>query len=369
MSVDRHNMSATSIADVKRHLLQFAQTYPELPLYRRICEAAAQDDEVAGLLLAARPGQARPVLLLAALHDHVLAHPDEPAARWYPSVNPARPDGDPWPDVRSMALNNADEIRQVIATHATQTNEVNRAAYLAPLLAIGQADEQDRPVALLELGASAGLLLNFDSYDVHLGPLRLGDPASDVHCRGDLRNLYDSTLPPLPQVIARHGLDLHPISVDNPTAVRWLEACLWPDVPGRLERFRAAVRHTRQHPVELHRGSMVEDLPALLDELDAILPAETPLVVFSSWALTYVAPEQRAAIASALETAATRRPVTWLTAEPPGAVPGIDLPAALSAGEEATILGVQRWRDGKAAQRGAVGSSHAHGNWVDLRGL
>ncbi len=91
-------------AEHREMFVQFAATYPGLPLYRAICEGVAGDDEVASLLDAARPGQARPVLLLAALHDLVLRRPDLAAARWYPSVTgEALPDGDPWPDVRAAA--------------------------------------------------------------------------------------------------------------------------------------------------------------------------------------------------------------------------------------------------------------------------
>lgn len=49
-----------------------AAAYPATPLYHAICAAAAEDGEVVRLLLEARPGQERPVLLLAALHDLVL---------------------------------------------------------------------------------------------------------------------------------------------------------------------------------------------------------------------------------------------------------------------------------------------------------
>lgn len=70
----------------------FAATYPSLPLYRAICTAAAEDVEVAALLLTARPGQDRPVLLLAALHDLVLRLVEDspadppPVTRWFASL-------------------------------------------------------------------------------------------------------------------------------------------------------------------------------------------------------------------------------------------------------------------------------------------
>lgn len=359
-----------SLADVQQHFARFAATYPELPLYHRISDAASRDDEVAQLLLVARPGQARPVLLLAALHDFVLAHRGTPAARWFASVGTPPESGDPWPDVRTTLLDNAAAIKDVIATHATQTNEVNRAAYLAPLLAEGAADLPGEPVTLLELGASAGLLLDVDRYDVRLGQVRYGDPSSAVHCVGELRG-DRPVVTALPPVSGRHGLDLHPIDLDDQAQVRWLEACLWPDVPGRVERFRAAIAQVRADRPHLHRGSMVDDLSATVESIEQVEATNSiepfgHLVVFCSWALTYVERSERERVADQLADIAGRRPVTWLTAEPPSAVPGLDNPPSLRPGDSGTVLGIQRWRDGDLVERRPIGHSHAHGEWVEL---
>ena len=152
------------LAKVQHRFANFAQGHAHLPLYHRISAAAARDDEVAALLLAARPGQARPVLLLAALHDLVLRHPDLPAARWYASVvgRETLPTGDPWPEVRTTVLDHRDELTDVIATRTTQTNEVNRTVYLTAGLTRAAAGLPDTPLALVELGASAVLLLALD---------------------------------------------------------------------------------------------------------------------------------------------------------------------------------------------------------------
>jgi hypothetical protein len=132
---------------------------------------------------------------------------------------------------------------------------VNRCVYLAPALALATADLPDRPVVLVEMGASAGLLLGVDRYRTELtGPpdLVLGDPASAVRCAGadrsEQRLVARSPPPVLPAVAVRRGLDRHPVDLTDAAAVRWLEACLWPDVPGRVERFRSAVDRQAQNP-------------------------------------------------------------------------------------------------------------------------
>ncbi|HYQ33249.1 MAG TPA: DUF2332 domain-containing protein, partial [Lapillicoccus sp.] len=268
--------AGTDLATLQQRFAEFAASCAELPLYSAVCRAVARDDECAGLLQAAAPGQDRPVLWLAALHDLVLRQPDVPAARWYASVvgRDRVPSGDPWPDVRRTVLAHADELRAVIGSRTTQTNEVNRSVYLAPSLALACRDQPGRPVVLVEMGASAGLLLQVDRYRVELnggrGRLVLGDPTSTVRCSGvdrSHRPVGDLAEPlELPPVAGRRGIDRHPVDLADTDAVRWLEACLWPDVPGRVERFRSAVSLLAGTRSPVVRGDMVDDLPPLLED-------------------------------------------------------------------------------------------------------
>ena len=126
----------------------------------------------------------------------------------------------------------------------------------------------------------------------------------------------------------RRGIDRHPVDLADTDAVRWLEACLWPDVPGRVERFRSAVSLLAGTRSPVVRGDMVDDLPPLLDDAGRAATADAHLVVFSSWALTYLDRGRRPEVADTLAVAAREgRPVTWLTAEPPHCTPGIEAPA------------------------------------------
>lgn len=365
-----------SPALLRKRLREFAAEFAHLPLYHRITAAAADDPEALGLLMQAQPGQARPPLLLATLHDLVLRRPDLPAARWYPSVvgrDSVPVDGDPWPDVRQTLLDHRDELRYVISTRTTQTNEVNRTVYLAPLIAAASADVPDVPVALVELGASAGLLLAIDRYSTtirtldHLAgahPIEYGDPTSPVRCVGSL--LAGPTPPTaLPPIIGRVGIDRTRVSLTDPDAVRWLEACLWPDVPGRTERFAAAVDLLRTDPPAVRSGDLVDDLP---DAADAVLPAASAahLVVFSSWALTYLAKARRSEVAAHLAAVARARgiPVSWVSAEPAGAVPQLPLPPGWTSDHPGTVLGLRRWRSGHELAPIVVGTAHPHGEWL-----
>ncbi len=370
--------AVTDLATLQSRFADFAASYAELPLYSAVCRAVARDDECASLLQAAAPGQDRPVLWLAALHDLVLQHPDLPAARWYVSVvgRDRLPAGDPWPDVRRTVLAHADELRGVIGSRTTQTNEVNRSVYLAPALALAGHDQPGRPVVLVEMGASAGLLLQVDRYRIELtgrrGRTVLGDPMSTVRCTGVDRSdgpRGDGAEPVvLPTLVGRRGIDRHPVDLADADAVRWLEACLWPDVPGRVERFRSAVSLLAGTTNPVTRGDMVHDLPDLVDGAVRAAPDDAHLVVFSSWALTYVDRAHRPEVADVLAAAARAgRPVTWLTAEPPHCTPGIEAPEERPADVgQTTVLAARSWRDGSEQPPRILGTAHPHGEWVDL---
>ncbi|MEO5743333.1 MAG: DUF2332 domain-containing protein [Terracoccus sp.] len=361
------------LARVRAMFAEFATSHSDLTLYSAICRGVATDAEAASLLLAAAPGQQRPVLWLAALHDLVLRRPDVAAARWYPSVVGRNhvPQGAPWADVRQTVLDHRDELTASIATHSTQTNEVNRSVYLAAVLARACADVPDVPVALVEMGCSAGLLLCLDRYRIELrgsaGTAVAGDARSLVVCAGEDRSDPPSLSAPLPLIASRVGVDLHPVAVDDLPGLRWLEACLWPDVPGRVKRFRAAVDVARRHPPTLVQGEMVADLAAPIALAQQGAGPGSHVVVFSSWALTYVARERRPHVSELLDQVASAgAPVSWVTAEPWGCMPGITLPQRPAADGDATVMAVRRWREGSETEAQVLGTCHPHGSWIDL---
>lgn len=348
------------------HFAFFGSAVEGLPLYHRLTACCAEDPEVASLLLAAQAGQARPVLFFAAVHELVLRRTELPLARWYASVTPADElaRGDPWPAFRSTVLAHRAELEATISTHSIQTNEVNRVVLLAVLLAEACADRPTDPISFIELGTSAGLLLGFDRYCTALGDVIVGDASSPVRLSGELKGEHRPDLSTFPTTIAeRVGIDLDPVSLDDADRVRWLEACLWPDQPERIERFRAAVELLRTDRPRLVTGDFIDVLPEVVKSL----APDTHLVVFDGWALTYVERERRPLVAEALAVSADGgRPVSWVTAEAPWCVPDVVPPPWVDTVEETTpdtVLGVRRWRDGRELPPVSIGWAHPHGAW------
>ena len=363
------------LAAIHRRFAEFAAEFAALPLYGTVTRHLATD-EAASLLLAAQPGQDRPVLWLAALHDLVLRQPELPAARWYASVvgRDAVASGDPWPDVRDTVRAHRDELREIIATRSTQTNEVNRSVYLAAGI-VAATDDQPHAdvggVALVELGASAGLLLGLDRYAIALGRAGhvtlAGDAASPVRCHGEDRSPAPARIGPLPRIVGRAGVDRDPVPLDDAAGVRWLRACLWPDVPGRVERFDAARALLSPDPPSVVRGDLVDDLRSVVEVACGTAASTDHVVVYSSWALTYVAKSRRSDLAAALADVAGDLPaVSWLSAEPPGTAPGVPTPRGLTEDAGGTVLGLRRWRGGVELEPIALGTCHPHGEWIEV---
>jgi hypothetical protein len=249
------------------------------PLYERLSLGIADDPEVLAIAARARQGQPVPNLFLAAVHFLLLQGSAHPLAAFYPSVSPAGPStGDPYPLFRAFCLEHAMAIRQLIATRLVQTNEVRRCACLLPAFSLVTARAPGRPLALVEIGASAGLNLLWDRYGYDYGAAgRYGDMHSPVQITCTLRGALRPPLPAiLPTVATRLGLDLHPLDVGDADESLWLRALVWPDEAGRAELLQRALQVAQQDPPSLMAGNALDLLP----EVIATMPGEQTLCVF-----------------------------------------------------------------------------------------
>jgi hypothetical protein len=187
-----------------------------------------------------------------------------------------------WAQFRACVLERRDEVVAVLLARRTQTNEPARCATLLPLLAT-----LPQPLALLEVGAAAGLCLLPDRYAYDYGGHYVA-PRAPVTSAPPEFSCRASPSTPLPKhgvdVAWRAGLDLEPIDVYDPGQVSWLETLVWPGEGTRLERLRAALEAARADPPLMVRGDLRRDLPALA----AQAPPDATLVVFHTAVLAYV---------------------------------------------------------------------------------
>lgn len=269
------------------------------PSYERLCLGVADDAEMLARLDALPPPERQPSLLLGAVR-----YLGGPVGSY--------------PEFRAFVLDEWPTVEATMQTHRTQTNEPGRCAVLLPVLAA-----LPQPLALLEVGAAAGLCLYPDRYRYRYedarGAAELGETGPMLRCA--VRGPWP-TPTALPSAAWRAGLDIHPLDVRDDEDVRWLESLIWPEQVERVETFRQAVAQARADPVAVRRGDLTTDLASTA----ADAPTDATLVVYHSAVLAYLTDEQRAAFRAELAALAAQRPVVWVSNEGPGVVVDVPVP-------------------------------------------
>jgi len=214
-----------------------------------------------------------------------------------------------WDDVGGALEREAEFLERFMREQRVQTNEVRRAWALLPgFLSVGA-----QRVDLIELGASAGLLLAADLYDYRYTAGTWG-PGTDalVLDGADRDGPPAELLSRRLQIDRRIGLDLEPVGLDEHGA-RLLQAFVWPDQPERIERLRRAIALARTCEIDLRRGDYVELLPQLLEERreDALT------VVFHSVSSTYLTEARYDELVAVLSRAGAAGPLAWVSLEGP----------------------------------------------------
>jgi hypothetical protein len=288
-----------------------ARTY-EGPLYEELSLQIAADED---LLAVARHVRRPPIpnVFFAAVHFLLAEKPEHDLSMFYGSVcDDPRPASDAGPAFRDFVLSNTDSLIPLLETRITQTNEVARCSYLLPAFVVAHQSAGGRPLALIDVGCSAGLHLNWDRYHYDYGVAQVGDPRSAVSIRCELRGPVRPPLPAtFPECRFRLGIDLNPVDVRNPTERRWFEALIWPDHPARRRLAAAAIEELLRNPPALVKGDAVD----VLGEQLKLVPPETSLVVYNSAALCQGGEVDQQAIRQVLSAFSSRRPLHWLHCE------------------------------------------------------
>ncbi len=287
----------------------------------------AGDEQVLAWLAGLPPLKQQPNLVFA-------------AARWHGVPAPG-----PYAALRSALLADDGTIRTTILSRSTQTNEVGRLATLTPAF----ATLPDEPLALLEVGASAGLCLYPDrySYAWHTddGTMTLGaGPRLECRVRGRFAGVGR-----LPEVAWRGGVDLNPLDVNDADAMAWLANLIWPEHDARRERLLAAIEVARADPPSLVAGDLLEELPRLVDEAEE----HGRVVVFHSAVIAYLKEADRRRFHATMTALVGEGRCHWVSNEgrrvlPEIAATGPEIPDDLMS----FVLGV----DGQA-----VAWTHGHG--------
>jgi hypothetical protein len=317
--------------DVARQYLDFAAyAVGESTCFEHWAREVAGDADLLAWLARLPEDKQHPTLVFA-------------AARWHGVPAPGTYDA-----LREALLGDDGRIRRTILARATQTNEVGRLATLVPALAplagVGA-------LALVEVGASAGLCLYPDRWDYawHTpgGTVRAGPgtgPALPCQVAGP------APLPAeVPPVAWRGGIDLHPLDVRDKDAMAWLSTLVWPEHEDRLALLRQAIRVASADPPALVAGDLLEELPAVVA---AAAPYGT-VVVFHSAVAAYLSEEDRERLHQLMTGLVAAGACHWVSNEGKRVLPRVTATGPAVPEELPTfVLGV----DGRA-----VAWTHGHG--------
>ncbi len=213
-------------------------------------------------------------------------------------------------------MRHGDELVADASVRSLQTNEPQRSAALLPALSLIEG-----PIALIELGASAGLCLLSDRYSyryegaatVSLDP---ADGQSSVVLSCDLRGGRAPGLR-MPEIVWRAGLDLRPLDASDSADRTFATALVWPGEAGRAERIVSALDIAAHQGVRVDTGDATD--PAALARLIEAAPAGATIVVTTPGLLPHV---PRAGRERLLDTLAAlreceERRVNWVSLDPP----------------------------------------------------
>ena len=231
--------------------------------------------------------------------------------------------------------------------HAPQTNEVGRAAVVMAGLLVA-AKRHTMPIDLLELGASAGLVLNLNRYRYDLGGVTTGEATSPLLLAPD----WTGNPPPAVRVdiASQYGVDRNPIQVSVPNAGERLIAYIWPDQPERIARAEIAIRMAHAFTPPVMAGEAA-------DWTEQQLPRKqsegTMRILYHTIAFQYFPNAQKQRIREAAEQAgaeaSTDRPFGWLSFE-------------LNETNQAFELRLKAWPTGDEMH---LANAHPHGNWIE----
>jgi hypothetical protein len=293
-------------------------------------------------------GDSVPLRLAGALHALVLSGTDRDLAACYPPH--AIDNGDDfWNAVENALRSQAAFVLKRLKS-APQTNEVRRSGALLPgFLTISSLFR--KPVVLSEVGASAGLNLQWDRYDYRFGDRVWALLPSPVLITPEWRGAPPPDVPV--HIESRAGCDLNPLNAAEDEDVLRLMSYIWADQQDRLERTRFALAITAANRQIVDRADAVDWLEQRLQDVHE----DQVHVVYHTIAWQYLPASSKAKgealITAAGERATGKAPLARLQME------------ADDQKHNGAALTLQIWPSG---EKHLIGHADFHGRWVEWIG-
>jgi hypothetical protein len=247
-----------------------------------------------------------------ALHAAVLTGRDAALAAEYPDARADWSMDRVWPHAQAFLQREEAWVRDFMCS-PPQTNETARSTGLACGF-MWLAERSPEPFHQLELGASAGLNLNWDRFAYAYpawGRAGVAGPFMPTEVRGGAPPAWRNIA-----IASRAACDQNPLDAANADDRLRLRSYIWADQTARLERLNAALELAQQTGVKVDK---VDAAAWTRQKLAGELPVGTT-VIYHSVFLQYPPRAVREAIIDAIANAGSRtapgRRLAWLSFEP-----------------------------------------------------
>ncbi|ASF39361.1 hypothetical protein CEH05_09580 [Halobacillus halophilus] len=276
-------------------------------LYEVLARNIAEDEDVMNFSVKVKEGQPVPNLLFGAVHYLLLQGKPHKLKHFYRSMtdHPMEPEKS-FPYFKNFCRLYSKEIGSLLQTKLVQTNEVRRCAYLYPVFCEVHRLTK-KPLAMIELGSSAGLQLLWDQYSyAYEGEEVYGNRNSSLLLSSEVRtNTAPFLLKTSPPAGKRIGVDLNISDLTNEEEYLWLKALIWPEHHERRVLFEKAALHYAKNPPQLVEGNALE----LLETLAANVPANETLCIFHTHVANQFSPSMKKDLLNKIRQIGKRRNV------------------------------------------------------------
>ena len=340
----------------RRAWIEYAsRTMVKSPLYSTLYASMQQDQEMLALLDAVREDQPPPVTFFMVVNYLVFSHLEHPFALSYPYLCKQRPYplSEAYSHFKDFCQVHHEELQALLPDAILQTNEVARCSNLLPAFNVVSSLENRRPLAFIELGASAGLNLLWPHYEYHYRNeqtcFSLGSSPVKLDCklRGSHSPQFFSEIPP---IASCSGIELKPLDYNTDEGRRWLKAAIWPEELDRYQHLDAAITLARKIPPMLFTGDASELLPELLTSI----PTDQTVCLWHSYALNQGPASVRECIEQQIIAASDSRSIYRISLESNPAKSG-----------ELSALELSTYKSGALQHQEILAHCSVHGEYME----
>ncbi len=280
------------------------------PLYEHLAYKIAEDEDLLRIASCVPQGQPVPNLLLAAVH-YLLSSFKNPLADYYPSFTASTKQiNGVYPVFKVFVLAHTDELKVILQEKLVQTNEIRRCAYLYPMMT-AIYERHQKPLAFIEIGASAGLQLGMDHYNyTYNQDLSVKNSDSDLVLASENQGeALPHSITHAIVVCQRIGIDLNPIDVNHDEELQWLQALIWPEHHERRSLLTKAIPILKGLNIQLIRGDAIQ----LIKEISSKIKHEAILVVYHTHVANQIPMALRFELLECLKEISLERPQAEIT--------------------------------------------------------